>query len=264
MPNSLEHFKSREYHGVRELARAAEAALRSVGTSQEKATVAEYPNERTIRYYITEGLLDKAIKSKGVTSVFGYEHLLTLLVIKKLQADGLPISVIKTVMQDRSIDELENLLGEEVRVYQSEADLQAYRDATGQTDDSDVMRIEQPMFAAAPDPKNEAQEFLDQFSFADAAEPKNEAKDFLESLLFSREQVGEEPSKPSSAGTARQLQPRSATTSDWRRYEIVEGVELHIARSFRPPQDDAFRKRLLVLIDGVLHSRERTAQNKRR
>ena len=264
MSNSLDSYKDKEFEGVRGLAKAAEAALRSMGTSQEKGTVAEYPNERTIRYYITEGLLDKAIKSKGVTSVFGYEHLLTLLVIKKLQADGLPISIIKTVMQDRDIEELEKLLGEEVRVFHSEADLQAYRDGTGHTDDSDVMRIERPRFSSAPEPRNEAKDVLNQISFTDAAEPKNEAKEFLESLLFSRERTGEEPPKPSGAGMTRQLQPRSATTSDWRRYEIVEGVELHIARSFRPPQDEAFRQRLLVLIDGVLSSRERTTNKKRR
>lgn len=243
MSNSLEHFKNAEFHGVRDLARAAEAVLRSVGTSQEKGTVAEYPNERTIRYYITEGLLDKAIKSKGVTSVFGYEHLLTLLTIKKLQADGLPISVIKTLIQDRGIDELEKLLGEEVRVFNSERDLQTYRSATGHTDDSEVVRMESaPQMAAAP--------------------PKNEAKELLKSLLFSSKR-DEEPPAPLAAAPPPYMQPRSATTSDWRRYEIVEGVELHIARSFRPPQDEAFRQRLLVLIDGVLHSRERTT-NKRR
>ena len=239
MTNALDALKNVEYAGVRELARAAEHFLRTIGTSQERGTVKDFPNERTVRYYITEGLLDQAIEKRGVTSIFGYEHLLTLLVIKKLQSDGLPISVIKTLITGRSVEELEKLFGEEVHSFTSERELEDFRRSIGHTDDSEVRRAALPM-AAAPPP---------------GPAKKNAAKEYLESLLFNpkRRQETEPPAMARSAAPA----PTPPGSTDWRRYEIVPGVELHIARSFRPPQDKGFRNRLLVLIDGILQSRER-------
>ena len=238
MTKALDALKNVEYAGVRELARAAEHFLRTTGTSQEKGTVKDFPNERTIRYYITEGLLDQAIEKRGVTSIFGYEHLLALLVIKKLQSDGLPISVIKTITNGRSVEELEKLLGEDVRVFRSERELEELRRSIGHADEHEVQRAALPVAAAPP---------------AEAPK-KNSAKRYLESLLLDPRRK-EEPASPAIAPAPPPLRP--AGTSDWRRYEIVPGVELHIARSFRPPQDKGFRKRLLVLIDGILQSRER-------
>lgn len=243
MTNALDRLKNVEYTGVRELARAAEHFLRSSGTSQEKGTVKDFPNERTIRYYITEGLLDQAIEKRGVTSIFGYEHLLTLLVIKKLQSDGLPINVIKTLIAGRSVEELEKLFGEEVHTFTSERELEDFRRSIGHTDDSEVQRVALPMAAAAPPPPE--------------SQKKNAAKEYLRSLLIGPERR-EEPELPTMARSAAPVPaPGPPGSSDWRRYEIVPGVELHIARSFRPTQDKGFRKRLLVLIDGILQSRER-------
>ena len=244
MSISLHDLKDLEYHGVRELAKAAEGYLRSAGTSQERGTVAEYPNERTVRYYITAGLLDSAIKRSGVTSVFGYEHLLTLLVIKKLQSDGVPIKVIKDLLADKSVDELEKLLGEEVHVFTKQSDLDSFRSSTGHKDASEVMfaSLSELPASAAPLP-------------AAASEPKrNKAKEYLESLLLARTRRTESIAPPSSLSTPAPLP--SSVTSDWRRYEIVPGLELHIARRFRVPQDESFKKRILVLVDGILRARE--------
>ena len=241
MATTLDSLKGMTFEGVRGLAYAAKQLLESIGTSQEKGTVKDFPNERTIRYYITEGLLDQAIEKRGVTSVFGYEHLLTLLVIKKLQSDGLPISVIKTLITGKSAEELEKLFGEEVHVFSSERELEEFRRSTGHTDESEVQRVALPMAAAAP-PLPEPPK-------------KNAAKEYLESLLFSPRR-NEEIEPPALARTP-VPPPRTPGSTDWRRYEIVPGVELHIARSFRPPQDKGFRNRLLVLIDGILQSRER-------
>ncbi|MBK9163343.1 MAG: MerR family transcriptional regulator [Acidobacteria bacterium] len=237
MVKLLETLKHIEYHGVRELARAAEHFLRSTGTIQEKGTVADYPNERTIRYYITEGLLDQAIEKRGVTSIFGYEHLLTLLVIKKLQALGLPISVIKDLMLGKSEEELEKLFGEEIHVFTDEEELDLFRASIGHTDDSEVVVMAGTTAQPASPP---------------AAD--NEAKEYLQSLLMGRSDKPERPPARSRPAAEPKL---SRGTSDWRRYEIIPGVELHVARSFRAPREPNWRQRLLVLIDGILDSRER-------
>ena len=198
----------------------------------------DFPNERTIPYYITEGLLDQAIEKRGVTSIFGYEHLLTLLVIKKLQSDGLPISVIKSLIAGRSVEELEKLFGEEVHTFTNERELEDFRRSIGHTDESEVQRVAPSQISAPPEPPK-----------------KNAAKEYLESLLFKprRKEETEPPAMARSPARA----PTPTGSTDWRRYEIVPGVELHISRSFRPPQDKGFRNRLLVLIDGILQSRER-------
>lgn len=237
MVQLLESLKHIEYHGVRELARAAEHFLKSTGTTQEKGTVADYPNERTIRYYITEGLLDQAIEKRGVTSIFGYDHLLTLLVIKKLQALNLPISVIKDLISGKTVEELEKLFGEEIHVFTDKKELDRFRATIGHTDDRDVVLFDHGgTIPSAPTPA------------------ENEAKEYLRSLLAERSEKPERPParRPSTA------EPRlSRGTSDWRRYEIIPGVELHVSRGFRAPKDLNWRQRVLVLIDGILDSRER-------
>jgi len=237
MSNKLEKFKNLKFSGVRELAEAARTALEFAGTSQDRATVKEYPSERAVRYYITEGLLDQALERSGVKSVFGYEHLITLLTIKKLQSDGLPINVIRTLITGKSVEELEKLFGEEIRVFTRRDDLEAYRKSIGHFDDTEVLELDAPSFALA-DLEPEVR--------------RNEAKDYLESLLLQGQ--GNKPRRFPNARSP--LPPSAPATSDWRRYEIVTGVELHISRSFRPPMDEAFRQQMLVLIDGILQSRE--------
>jgi DNA-binding transcriptional MerR regulator len=251
MANELDALKTVDYAGVRELARAAKHFLQNSGTNQTKNTVTDYPNERTIRYYIAEGLLDQAIEKRGVMSIFRYEHLLTLLVIKKLQSNGLPINVIKSVLESRSVDELENLLGEEIHVFRSEKELQDFRRSVGHTDEGEVKRIEVPFAAPTPPPPNEAHQ--------PARSKRSSAKEYLESILLGKDHRSKRGATPPSPGTSLKSVDTSLQrgTSDWRRYEIVSGVELHIARSYRPTIDATFRQRLLVLIDGILHSRER-------
>jgi DNA-binding transcriptional MerR regulator len=69
------------------------------------------PDERTLRYYLAEGLLSSATDKQGTASVFGYLHLLQLLVVKKLQSEHLPIRKIKELVDGRTERELERLLG---------------------------------------------------------------------------------------------------------------------------------------------------------
>src|SRR4028118_453700 len=69
------------------------------------------PDERTLRYYLAEGLVSPASDKQGTASVFGYLHLLQLLVVKKLQSEHLPIRKIKELVDGRTERELERLLG---------------------------------------------------------------------------------------------------------------------------------------------------------
>ncbi|HEX8176925.1 MAG TPA: MerR family transcriptional regulator [Pyrinomonadaceae bacterium] len=104
-------MKGRTFVGVAELASEVASILSESGPVQERGTVRDVPDERTIRYYLSEGLLSPAEDKQGTASVFGYLHLLQLLVVKRLQAEHLPIRKIKELVEGRSERELERLLG---------------------------------------------------------------------------------------------------------------------------------------------------------
>src|SRR3954454_24575633 len=57
--------------------------------------VRDVPDLRTIRYYTTLGLLDRAAAMRGRTALYGRRHLLQLVAIKRLQARGLSLAEIQ-------------------------------------------------------------------------------------------------------------------------------------------------------------------------
>ncbi len=64
--------------------------------------------ERTVRYYIKEGLLPPP-QGSGPFSRYGYEHWLRLQFIKRLKDEYLPLSEIKNLLDSRSTEELDQL-----------------------------------------------------------------------------------------------------------------------------------------------------------
>jgi DNA-binding transcriptional MerR regulator len=111
MKSGLEKMRQTKYVGVAELAGEVARILSESGLAQERGTVSEVPDERTIRYYLTEGLLSPAEDKQGTASVFSHRHLLQLLVVKKLQSEHLPIRKIRDLVAGRTERELERLLG---------------------------------------------------------------------------------------------------------------------------------------------------------
>ncbi|HJQ24716.1 MAG TPA: MerR family transcriptional regulator [Blastocatellia bacterium] len=106
----LKELRERKYIGTAQLAdEAARLVLRFV-PRQERQSVSPVPDERTVRYYTTEGLLSPPEGKQGLNAVYGYQHLLQLLVIKRLQAEHLPIRKIKELVEGKSARELEQLL----------------------------------------------------------------------------------------------------------------------------------------------------------
>jgi DNA-binding transcriptional MerR regulator len=113
MRSRLEKLRHARFVGAVELADEAAKILSESGLAQERGTVSELPDGRTIRYYLTESLIPPAEERQGTASVFGYRHLLQLLVVKKLQSEHLPIRKIRELVSGRSERELERLLGSE-------------------------------------------------------------------------------------------------------------------------------------------------------
>ncbi len=113
MRESLKELRQRQYVGVTELAAAAARLIDVYVPAQERGTVSEVPDERMVRYYLTEGLLSQAAGRQGTASVYGWLHLLQLVMIKRLQADHLPIRKIRELLDGRREKELEAWLGVE-------------------------------------------------------------------------------------------------------------------------------------------------------
>jgi DNA-binding transcriptional MerR regulator len=103
--------KGRRYVGLPEFARVSEQILAEMNLEQERGTVTSVPDERTIRYYMAEGLVQTPEERQGTASVFGYVNLLQLLTVKKLQAEHLPIRKIRELVAGKSEHELETILG---------------------------------------------------------------------------------------------------------------------------------------------------------
>ncbi|HEU4932051.1 MAG TPA: MerR family transcriptional regulator [Pyrinomonadaceae bacterium] len=103
--------KGRRYVGLLEFARVSEQLLAEMGLEQARGTVTSVPDERTIRYYMAEGLIQTPGEKQGTASLFGYLNLLQLLTVKKLQAEHLPIRKIRELVAGKSEQELEMLLG---------------------------------------------------------------------------------------------------------------------------------------------------------
>ena len=104
-------MRQQKFVGVAELAGVAARVLAESGLVQARGTVSELPDERMVRYYLTEGLLAPAEEKQGTASVFGYLHLLQLLAVKHLQAEHLPIRKIRELVEGRRERELERLIG---------------------------------------------------------------------------------------------------------------------------------------------------------
>lgn len=111
MKHPVERERGKKYVGLPEFARVSEDVLSDLGIEQKRGTVSLVPDERTIRYYLAEGLIQPADEKQGTASVFSYKHLLQLVAVKKLQAEHLPIRKIRELVTDKDEQQLEALLG---------------------------------------------------------------------------------------------------------------------------------------------------------
>jgi len=111
MAMSVLKEKGRKYVGLPEFARVSGQLVSGLQLEQQRGTVTSVPDERTIRYYLAEGLIQTPEERQGTASVFSYLNLLQLLTVKKLQAEHLPIRKIRELVAGKSEQELETLLG---------------------------------------------------------------------------------------------------------------------------------------------------------
>ncbi|HEX9580676.1 MAG TPA: MerR family transcriptional regulator [Gemmatimonadales bacterium] len=101
----------REYRGLapwslRDLATVTAAILASSGVRPINAAAQPRPNERTIRFYVTRGLVAPP-DGRGTAAIYSYRHLLQVLTIKLRQMEGATLTAIGRELTEQTGDILE-------------------------------------------------------------------------------------------------------------------------------------------------------------
>jgi len=96
---------------LEELVENATAELERLGLAGAgpDGRVAPLPDARTVRYYATLGLVDRP-RIEGRTARYGPRHLLQLLAVKALQAQGAPLAEVQARLFGRTDAELRSLV----------------------------------------------------------------------------------------------------------------------------------------------------------
>lgn len=119
---------------ARGLAAHATALADAAGLRPTNASARAAPSARAVRYYVSNGLLDRP-EGTGTAATYGYRHLLQLLAIKIRQREGRTLEYIKQELRDVTGDALER------RVAQALAPaLGVGADTTALTRDDDTPR----------------------------------------------------------------------------------------------------------------------------
>jgi DNA-binding transcriptional MerR regulator len=91
---------------ARGLAAHATSLVDAAGLRPTNASARAAPSARSVRFYVSHGLLDRP-EGTGTAATYGYRHLLQLLAIKIRQREGQRLEVIKREMKEMPGDALE-------------------------------------------------------------------------------------------------------------------------------------------------------------
>ena len=126
MKRNIGRERGHKYVGLPEFATVCERVVSDLALEQQRGTVTSVPDERTIRYYLSEGLIQAPEEKQGTASVFSYLNLLQLVAVKKLQAEHLPIRKIRELVAGKSEKQLEALLGVGEEAGKTKSDAKRY------------------------------------------------------------------------------------------------------------------------------------------
>jgi DNA-binding transcriptional MerR regulator len=106
MFDALESYRDREVD-LDALVEVAGHLIASGSVDQGDARVASRPDGRTVRYYQTLGLVSRPVRYDGRQAVYGFRHLLEVVAIKMLQAQGMSLAQVQRALAGTPSDRLE-------------------------------------------------------------------------------------------------------------------------------------------------------------
>lgn len=167
-------------------------------------------NPRLVRHYTTQGLLDKPLK-QGREARYRYRHLLQLLAVRRLLAEGYSASSIGSLIGGQGNAVLEDLLqgGVQLTVEAANPAL-AFLSQIRERGESSTQERSAPSRKRASGPVLQA--------------------------------------PPSASAPAPDLDSSAPSPQTWTRLDLLEGLELHIREDFVLPATAHERERLLQLI----------------
>jgi DNA-binding transcriptional MerR regulator len=96
---------------ARGLAAHVTALVDAAGMRPTNASARAAPSARSVRFYVSHGLLDRP-EGAGTAATYGYRHFLQLLAIKIRQREGQTLEAIKHEMKDVTGDALERRIAQ--------------------------------------------------------------------------------------------------------------------------------------------------------
>lgn len=102
----LREYRNLAPWNLRDLAALVGAVLDASAITPINAAARAQPSERTIRFYVTKGLVSPP-EGRGTAATYSYRHFLQLLWIKLRQMEGATLTAITKEMQDQTGDVLE-------------------------------------------------------------------------------------------------------------------------------------------------------------
>ncbi|HEU5259910.1 MAG TPA: MerR family transcriptional regulator [Gemmatimonadales bacterium] len=104
--HTLREYRNLAPWNLRDLAALVGAVLDASAITPINAAARAQPSERTIRFYVTKGLVSPP-EGRGTAATYSYRHFLQLLWIKLRQMEGATLTAITKEMQDQTGDVLE-------------------------------------------------------------------------------------------------------------------------------------------------------------
>lgn len=86
--------------------------LAATGAGATDARVRDVPDARTVRYYQSIGLLDRPVRYDGRKAIYAYRHLLQMVCVKLLQAQGLSLAQVQHALAVATTAQLERAVAE--------------------------------------------------------------------------------------------------------------------------------------------------------
>lgn len=102
----LREYRNLAPWNLRDLSVVVGAVLDASAVTPINAAARAAPSERTIRFYVTRGLVSPP-EGRGTAATYSYRHFLQLLAIKLRQMEGATLAAITKDMQDQTGDVLE-------------------------------------------------------------------------------------------------------------------------------------------------------------
>jgi len=190
----LREYRNLAPWNLRDLAALVGAVLDASAVTPINAAARAQPSERTIRFYVTKGLVSPP-EGRGTAATYSYRHFLQLLWIKLRQMEGGTLAAITKEMQEQTGDVLERRAAQALGVSLPVPDRQ--------TGDVLERRAAQVLGASLPLP--------DRLPLRSKGAPPRGKSGRALTAWMARD-AGRDPESPSS----------------WRRIPVGRGVELHV------------------------------------